>query len=210
MDRKRCALCGEDKPVAQFYKNSGHRDSLSTYCKPCTLADRHRVWRTKHPEPPPYVPPTEKRCTKCGITKPLDQFHRRRSARDGRKEDCAICATAAALAWNEKHPDYHRKKAREYHHRHPDRTADGKLMWRLGVPRGTYAKMLAAQEGKCAICCTTDPGARTKRFHVDHCHVTNQLRGLLCHHCNIGLGSFRDKSDLLIDAAKYLRKHQSV
>lgn len=204
--RKRCTFCGEDKPATAFYNNRGHRDGLSTYCKPCTLADRRRTWRAKHPEPPPYEPPAEKACTKCGEVKPLDQFHRRKAARDGRQTYCAICATALALAFNKRNPEYHRQAARLHAARHPDRKADNSLKWRLGVPYGTYDRIFAEQDGKCAICGTTDPGSGTKRLHMDHNGVTGQIRGLLCGSCNNGIGRFSHDPIRIINAAAYLKK----
>lgn len=56
----------------------------------------------------------------------------------------------------------------------------------------------------CAICGTTDWGGRFKRPHVDHCHETNKVRGILCNTCNVGLGLFKDNPTLLRSAAKYL------
>ena len=205
MVTKRCYRCGETKPAAEFYHNTGHRDGLSAACRPCTKAEAHERWRRTHPEPSPYVIPTEKTCSICGITKPLDQFHRHKQSRDGKKSDCAACCIAAAHAWNQKHPEYRRKKATEYRTRHPDRVADCNLMARLGVPRGTYAKMLAAQDGKCAICSATEPGARIKRFHMDHDATTGVVRGLLCHLCNVGIGGLRHDPQILSAAIKYLQ-----
>ena len=50
----------------------------------------------------------------------------------------------------------------------------------LGVTDEDYARMLAAQGGKCAIRgCNRTP--KTRRFHVDHDHKTGYVRGLLCH-----------------------------
>lgn len=63
-----------------------------------------------------------------------------------------------------------------------------------------YAARLAAQDGKCAICHEKDD----RQLSVDHSHVTNENRGLLCHRCNIGLGYFRDREDWLLSAAEYL------
>lgn len=50
----------------------------------------------------------------------------------------------------------------------------------LGVTDAAYHAMLDAQGGACAIeGCNRTP--KTRRFHVDHNHRTNRVRGLLCH-----------------------------
>src|SRR5689334_12217251 len=54
-----------------------------------------------------------------------------------------------------------------------------------------YAALLARQGGRCAICRGAEPGAG-RDWHVDHCHETGLVRGLLCVHCNLGLGHFKD------------------
>jgi hypothetical protein len=51
---------------------------------------------------------------------------------------------------------------------------------------------------QCTIC-----GDETNLV-VDHCHKTQKVRGLLCNHCNKGLGHFRDDPDLLEYARIYL------
>ena len=57
---------------------------------------------------------------------------------------------------------------------------------------------------KCMICGTEDPGRNCESFCIDHCHDTGQIRGLLCHSCNIGLGNFKDSIETLEKAIKYL------
>ena len=65
-----------------------------------------------------------------------------------------------------------------------------------------HDQLLADQGGKCAICGATEPASTT--WHVDHDHKTGRIRGLLCLHCNVGLGHFKDSETNLIAAAKYL------
>ena len=51
---------------------------------------------------------------------------------------------------------------------------------------------------QCVIC-----GVKEKLV-VDHDHATGQIRGMLCNHCNRGLGHFKDDPMLLEFAAQYL------
>ena len=59
--------------------------------------------------------------------------------------------------------------------------------------------MLKAQNGKCAIC-----SKELWKPHVNHCHQTKKVRGLLCLECNTGLGKFKDDGALLQKAIGYL------
>jgi hypothetical protein len=80
---------------------------------------------------------------------------------------------------------------------------NARLKKKYGLTIADYNKMLGLQNGKCAICCISESKGRGG-FHVDHCHTTNKVRGLLCHSCNTGLGHFRDDIEILDAAAKYL------
>jgi len=69
-----------------------------------------------------------------------------------------------------------------------------------------YKGLYTMQEGRCAICnCTTEENG--KDFAVDHCHKTDKVRALLCNNCNTGIGTFKDKPELLTKAIQYLEKH---
>lgn len=80
-----------------------------------------------------------------------------------------------------------------------------------GIPPEDYKALEEAQGGKCAICGEVPSGkdSRTDGLAVDHDHGTGAIRGLLCHRCNHGIGSLRDREDLLLAAIDYLRRHRS-
>ena len=61
-------------------------------------------------------------------------------------------------------------------------------------------------EKGCQIC------GSFENLHMDHNHKTGEFRGILCKDCNTGLGFFRDKINLLLEAAAYLdeRKKQNA
>lgn len=80
------------------------------------------------------------------------------------------------------------------------------LRRRYGISPERYSEMLAEQYFCCAICQSPEE-EQTRRFSVDHNHTTGQIRGLLCHRCNAGLGLFLEKEDLLASAISYLREH---
>lgn len=70
--------------------------------------------------------------------------------------------------------------------------------------------MWQSQGGLCAIC-LGDLLHRGDRFAaVDHDHLTGHVRGLLCHRCNLGIGSLRDDADIVARAAEYLRASRTL
>ena len=80
------------------------------------------------------------------------------------------------------------------------------LKRRYGITVEEYDELLEAQGHRCKICRTDDPGGRNARFHVDHCHTTNKVRGLLCSRCNQAIGLFDESVLVLESAIKYLNE----
>lgn len=74
--------------------------------------------------------------------------------------------------------------------------------YRYGLSPEQYYELYKAQDGKCKICGKELPDG--EYLHVDHNKETGEVRGLLCKDCNIGLGSFKDNPESLINAAKYI------
>lgn len=164
-------------------------------------------------EPMPYYPHHSKNkwpvsdgftktCRKCGLVKPVHDFHKNRRERaDGLQSTCKGCS-----------------KTTTYHYRNSEkgkvRVAVARLKSSLKYYQLTekmYNTMLEAQNYVCAICKRPERhvvrGA-TKRLAVDHCHATGKVRGLLCAHCNQGIGRFDDDPSLLMAAADYVTRHK--
>jgi hypothetical protein len=83
---------------------------------------------------------------------------------------------------------------------------------KYGLSLDDVMKMEHSQGGRCAICQTpfemADVRHRSGARCVDHDHDTGKVRGLICHHCNTGLGCFMDDPNKLAAAAAYLRSHK--
>jgi hypothetical protein len=78
---------------------------------------------------------------------------------------------------------------------------------RYGITFAEAEGLLAVQGGKCAVCrLSLNGSAKNDKPHIDHCHQTGVVRGILCHHCNVLLGHAKDSARLLREAAAYLER----
>lgn len=75
---------------------------------------------------------------------------------------------------------------------------------RYGISAEDKISMLSIQGNLCAICGTDKPNTATG-WHIDHCHETNKVRGILCQQCNNMLGNAKECIETLEKAIKYLR-----
>jgi hypothetical protein len=91
-----------------------------------------------------------------------------------------------------------------YYARNPLKTRNNQLKQKYGITLAEYNQMLFDQNGCCAIC-GEHHTIKNKTLHVDHCHTTGKVRGLLCQHCNTAIGKFKDDIKLLKNAIKYLK-----
>lgn len=127
-----------------------------------------------------------KTCGKCKLSKSITEFLKRRQGEPGYRHWCKSCVNAGNKA------NYYKTK-KQKHTKYVARTYNI-----------DYDSLLALQGGACAICRTTNSGKRM--FHIDHCHTTGKVRGLLCSNCNVGIGNLRDNIDILKSAVAYLER----
>lgn len=116
-----------------------------------------------------------KKCKRCG-----NQLAESRTG----KFYCRPCNNRA---------QHERKKRPGY----KDRERIQRIKHDYGISLGEYHILLQYCFG-CSICHTLD------NLVIDHDHKTNKVRGILCHSCNKGLGSFEDSTDRLAAAKDYL------
>jgi len=81
-----------------------------------------------------------------------------------------------------------------------------RLMRNYGLSSAEFDRMETAQQNRCAIC-RSFPGNPHGVLFVDHCHLTDRVRGLLCNNCNTAIGLLRDDPVIAAKLAAYLLKH---
>ena len=118
--------------------------------------------------------------------------------------------------WYEKHKEKRLKQIAEYTANKPKEWIQAKgrkdhLKRKYNLTQQEYNIKLTNQKHQCAICGKEAKnnirGGKLDPLHIDHCHITNKIRDLLCHQCNSGLGQFKDSIENLQKAIDYLRKH---
>ena len=80
---------------------------------------------------------------------------------------------------------------------------------KYGVTPEWYFEQLRIQNGVCAICHQVPDNGRYRDFVIDHDHLTNKVRGLLCSNCNQAIGLLQDDSRRATNIITYLMKERS-
>jgi len=128
-------------------------------------------------------------CSKCNIPKLLDEFHKRKTSKDGHDHHCKECGNAR-----------HREKyANDNDYKERVKRNNLKRSYKLS-DAGLNKLHL---NNFCTICGNEFKLKRTT--YIDHCHSTGKVRGLLCPKCNILLGSCNDNVLILESAISYLK-----
>jgi hypothetical protein len=147
-----------------------------------TSAEKSRRYREKHPD----------RCLEKGR-----KWYREKYAAYSVKNRKKL--NEQSKKWALEHPEKKKAAALRYRNAHKEEVNERRRQLRYGLRPGQFMEMLQSQRGLCAICKKT-----MTTPHVDHCHQTGRVRGLLCHPCNVGIGCFRDSRDLLKNVLEYL------
>lgn len=152
-----------------------YRGKAGTWCKPCFAAYRRG-------EAAPDAQHEPRACEHCGSTYVPKQL----------KQSAAFCSRACG------------QEAR----RLSGRARDLHLRRKYGISAADYDRVLAEQGGGCALCGVRPEDLSAGRYrtylHVDHCHETGRIRGLLCPEHNLLLGRFGDSPEMFRRVLEYL------
>lgn len=129
-----------------------------------------------------------KKCSKCQVVRPLSSFNKNRAKKDGLQNYCRECSISRAQQWHSENSD---KRS------DPDRIRSYNLA-KHGLTPDEWDEINEAQSGKCPIC------GQGGRMFVDHDHSSGLVRGIICEHCNRGLGAFCDNPEAMRAAIAYL------
>lgn len=161
-----------------------------------------------------------KECSTCNVIKSVDEFHKKKGTKDGLHNQCKDC--------RKKYQQANRSKInttkREWANNNKDKVAEYNRKSRLknllvykeyqkkywySITEDEYQEMLKSQNNKCKICSSsfTLTSQHNKVYvpHIDHCHITGKVRGLLCSKCNQALGLFKDDINIIFNVIKYLQ-----
>jgi hypothetical protein len=111
--------------------------------------------------------------------------------------------------WRETHKEYKKtwfqKHKEKYKKKYKESQKNSFLVKNYGISIEQYNELFLKQNGCCKIC-----GRHQSEFKrslaVDHCHDTKKIRGLLCHHCNQGIGAFFEDILIMERAINYIKE----
>ena len=196
---KRCSACKQTIPEGEFYKSSAARDGLQSQCKKCLYATQKRYYARCQELPAPE----SKRCPDCEEDLPSSAFHKNRMGAGGLQTSCVQCSGVRRRKWQADNRPRTRQYAVSRYWGCGEREAQSHRgrRRRTGITQKQYEGLLAAQEGKCAIC--RKPPMKNA-LYVDHCHACGEIRSLLCVNCNRAIGESNEEASRIALGIIYL------
>lgn len=139
-----------------------------------------------------------KKCPRCKQLKPIKEFSKSKTRAGGTSSVCKKCNALYQREWKSKNPE----RSKEVYYK-------ARLKHLYGISPDDVIEMRARQGGVCKICGSKPFTKRCKtELHIDHCHVTGKIRGLLCNTCNRVLGFLEDDYKIAMSMAEYLMYHK--
>ncbi len=177
---KKCKKCELEKELSEFTKDKHGKQGVRPQCKECQFGYK--------PHKPAEI---EKECIECKLVKPLESFSMNGKDLKYRKSKCKVCVNKYRA--NKRKQDPEREFLRK-------RKIDLRQKYKMTLE--DFDVMFKTQNGKCKVC----PRKVTSMLHIDHCHSSGTVRGLLCQKCNHALGMVDDSIEILEKLINYLKE----
>lgn len=144
-------------------------------------------------------------CRACKEEKSISCFVRNKIFKDGIDTICYTCNKERVKAWRKENPE--KRKIQAIKESDPNKLYNIRkhLKSAYGITIEEYNNIYNTQKGFCLICGVHQSEVNNK-FHLDHCHTTGKIRGLLCPTCNRLLGCAKDNTEILKNAIIYLER----
>jgi len=170
----------------------------------------------------------EQRCGCCKKQLPLEAFSPSYRGKDGTwcrdcfsayhrgeavttshaSRTCRNCGTSYTPKQLKANAAYCSRACKDEYRKTSGRERDSYLRRKYGIGADGYDRLLAEQGGGCALCGVKPEDLTAGRYrtylHVDHCHATGRVRGLLCPEHNLLLGRFGDSPEMFRKILAYL------
>ncbi|MEU8891971.1 endonuclease VII domain-containing protein [Streptomyces sp. NPDC048442] len=174
LDGKKCSTCQRCLPLTAFAANRSRNDGLQTSCRECA-AEYYRQRQE-----------ARGKSVREKVEVPAGHKICRR---------CGVVKPHSEWDRNVTAPDGLSSRCKVC------RAVEGRashLKRSYGLTLAQRDEMVASQAGVCTIC------LKAPAVHVDHCHETGRVRGVLCFNCNAAIGQLGDDPDSLRRAIAYL------
>lgn len=173
-DLRRCSRCRQCLPRTAFASNKSVRDGLQVYCRECSA----EYYRQRQ----------EAKGKKVRVRVAAPAGHKR----------CPGCGEVKPHAGWERNKSSSDGWASYCRECRAERNRISYFKRTYGLSPDELDALVAEQQGVCCICLAAPAE------HVDHCHKTGRVRGVLCFSCNAALGQFKDRPDAIRRAAAYV------
>ena len=205
---KWCPHCQTDKSLNGFGKHK--RDGLQSWCKVCRR-EVNRLYMQRCRE---NQTAEEKEAERLHNLEWYKKNKAKKAKRDKEYRNINKEKIAEYRKINkEKIAERHKQSLARIKRKDPEKWArtnrHRQIKIKYNLTKDQSLKMLADQRSQCKSC--KDPISMYSyeehdTCHIDHCHVTGKVRGLLCGKCNTGLGYFNDDVQRLRCAISYLEE----
>jgi hypothetical protein len=162
---KICNKCQITKPFEQFQRSKRTEDGRLGICRECNRKTEKAYYEKNH-----------------------DRY---KQWRIKNKENQKV----KQKAWYQEHKGEYLEKRRadyfanpENRHKRMVRMRARNFLKKYGLSTEQIGKILDKQKGKCAVCLKELDSSKPRSIHIDHCHNTGIVRGILCVRCNSAEG----------------------